>query len=148
MPVLEAGRPSAIRWEQYPWAGRDVRRKFSSLVQRPGAAELRRLSRRGPASVFDPGCVLFYRDHEPFGGYLLLEGSVTLDLGRGGRPGRGVTVEAPALLGAWHALHRAAYPATARAATRAVVRLVPRVEVPHGEAARPPAAREGVSAEL
>lgn len=133
MPGPEAAR-APIAWERYPWAGREVRRKFSSLVARPSAADVKRLTRGGPASVFEPGCVLFYRDHRPLGSFLILEGSVMFDLGRGGRPGRGVTVEAPVLLGGWHARHGAPYPATARAATRTAVVLVPREEAVRGAA--------------
>ena len=132
MPRPEASR-AGIPWERYPWATADVRRKFNTLVQRPSEREIRKWCRRGPGSVFDPGCVLFYRDHLPLGSSLLVEGSVSLDLGRGGRPGRAVLIEAPALLGAWYALQHASYPATARATTRAVVCLVPRSEIPRLE---------------
>jgi len=114
-----------IRWIDYPWAAPRLRRDLDSLVSRPPARPSMRLGRTGPRSVFAPGVVLFYRDHVPFGGFLLVEGQVALDRGRGPRAGRGVTVSAPAVLGAWHAARRLPAPATARAATRAVICILP-----------------------
>lgn len=108
-------------WTRHPRMSVPMRRKLDALVQRLPLKVAKELAADSTQSRYEPGSVLFYRDHVPYGSYLLLRGSVSLDMGHGSRMGRGVIVEAPTLLGYRQAADRHPSPVTARAVTTALV---------------------------
>lgn len=127
-----------IPWSRYPWLTPALKRKLSTMIINLPARAAKSLAHRYASSEMAPGCVLFYRDHHPFGAYLLTRGTVSLEQGRGRRAGRGVVIEGPALLGFDHAVKREAYPITARTLTQASVCLIPapdasKIKMSHGQ---------------
>ncbi len=130
----ESGSP--INWPSHPWVAAALRRKLEALVS-PPRGRVAAARDHGSPSEYRSGSVIFYRGHEPLGCYLLLQGRVALESGHGNRAARGVIVEGPVMLGAWHAEHGEAWPVTARALTPALVAHLPRVDRRHRARASP-----------
>jgi len=93
------------------------------------------------------GRILMYRDHIPYVAYLVLEGSVGFELGRGTRLARSVTLSAPLIVGEFQVAHRKPFPMTVRALDKLVVCMLgcppsaPAAAAPPRAAASHPAAK-------
>jgi len=70
------------------------------------------------------GRILLYRDHIPYVSFLVLEGAVGLELGRGTRLARSVTMSGPLVIGEHHVAHRRPFPMTVRALDNVVMCVV------------------------
>ncbi len=101
------------------------------LVRALTPAQAERLAGGLSRHVFRTGRILVYRDHIPYVTYLLLEGAVGFELGRGTRLARSVTPRAPAVLGGGHAAQRRAFPVTLRVTEPVVACLLNADPAPH-----------------
>jgi hypothetical protein len=91
------------------------------LVRHLTSAQAIRLAAGRHRQAFRPGRILLYRDHIPYVSYLVLEGSVGFELGRGTRLARAVRLDAPLLIGEAQVTHRKSFPMTVRVHDQAVV---------------------------
>ncbi len=96
-------------------------RRLRGLVRCLPLWTVKRLAAESVTNLIEPGSVIFYRGHVPYGCHLLISGQVALDLGHSKRLGHNVVVRAPVLFGYMDEDGTKEYPATARAITPALI---------------------------
>ena len=96
-------------------------RLMAGLVRHLTPAQAAKMAQGKHRQALRAGRIMVYRDHIPYVSFLVLEGTVGFELGRGTRLARSVTLSAPLLIGEHHAAGRHAFPMTVRVLDKVVM---------------------------
>lgn len=134
-----AGEPGVKRAGEPLAATPEGGRVPAGLVRHLTSSQAARLAAGRHRQTFRPGRILLYRDHIPYVSYLVLEGSVGFELGRGTRLARAITLHAPVLIGEAQVVHRTSFPMTVRVHDQVVACVIVGPAGPLLRSARKPA---------
>lgn len=99
-------------------------KQMAGLVRHLTATQAAKMAAGRQRQALRAGRILLYRDHIPYVSFLVLEGAVGFELGRGTRLARSVTMSGPLVIGEHHVAHRHPFPMTVRALDNVVMCVV------------------------